>query len=133
MKPVSCSDTVPIPSPAYHRTRQAGDRLCTWMLSPVEPEATAASLAVATPTWTVEGLGKRTSIERFFGRIFSLFGYFRLQRPPLCGWSAAASPVALTYAATTVVALAAQHSGRPDLIRSPKQMLPHCCEGLWAL
>jgi Transposase DDE domain len=35
------------------------------------------------PTWTAEELGKRTSIERFFGRVFSLFSYFRLQRPPL--------------------------------------------------
>jgi hypothetical protein len=43
------------------------------------------------PTWTAEELGKRTSIERFFGRVFSLFGCFRLQRPPLCGWSQVAS------------------------------------------
>lgn len=42
------------------------------------------------PTWTLEELGKRASIERFFGRVFSLFSYFRLQRPPLCGWSAVA-------------------------------------------
>jgi hypothetical protein len=27
-------------------------------------------------------LGKRTSIERFFGRVFGLFSFYRLQRPP---------------------------------------------------
>jgi Transposase DDE domain len=46
------------------------------------------------PTWTADELGKRTSIERFFGRVFSLFSLFRLQRPPLAGWSAIASQVA---------------------------------------
>jgi Transposase DDE domain len=82
------------------------------------------------PTWTAEELGKRASIERFFGRVFSLFGLFRLQRPPLCGWSAVASRVALTYAATLIIALAAQQAGRPDLIRSPKRVLAHTWEGL---
>jgi hypothetical protein len=33
------------------------------------------------PTWTADELGKRASIERFFGRIFSLFSLFRVQRP----------------------------------------------------
>jgi hypothetical protein len=77
-------------------------------------------------------LGKRTSIERFFGRVFSLFGLFRLQRPPLAGWSAIASRVALTYAATIVIALAAQQAGRPDLIRSPKRVLAHTWESVLA-
>jgi len=45
------------------------------------------------PTWTAMELGKRTAIERFFGRVFL---FFRLQRPPLCGWSAVATRVALT-------------------------------------
>jgi len=31
------------------------------------------------PTWTAEELGKRTSIERFFGHVLV---FFRLQRPP---------------------------------------------------
>jgi transposase len=84
------------------------------------------------PTWTIDELGKRTSIERFFGRVFSLFSLFRLQRPPLCGWSAITSRVALTYSATLVVALAAQQAGRPDLIRSPKRVLAHTWEGLLA-
>lgn len=78
------------------------------------------------PTWTAEELGKRTSIERFFGRVFL---FFHLQRPPLCGWSAVATRVALTYAATIVVALAAHQAGRADLIRSPKQVLAHLWEG----
>jgi transposase len=80
------------------------------------------------PTWTAAELGKRTSIERFFGRVFSLFSCFRLQRPPLCGWSAVARRVALTYAGTIVVALAAHQAGRPDLIRSPTRVLAHLWE-----
>jgi transposase len=77
------------------------------------------------PTWTAEELGKRTSIERFFGRVFSLFSPFRLQRLPLVGWTAVETRVALTYAATLVVGLAAQQAGRPDLIRSPTRVLAH--------
>jgi transposase len=34
------------------------------------------------PTWTKEELGKRSAIERFFGRVFL---FFHLQRPPLTG------------------------------------------------
>jgi hypothetical protein len=79
------------------------------------------------PTWTSEELGKRSGIERFFGRVFL---FFRLQRPPLTGWSAVASAVALTYAAVILVALAAADAGRPDLIRSPKRVLAHSWEGL---
>lgn len=82
------------------------------------------------PTWTAEELGKRTSIERFFGRVFSLFSYFRLQRPPLAGWSAVCARVALTYTATVVIGLAAHQAGRSDLIRSPKRVLAHTWEGL---
>src|SRR5437868_7499838 len=79
------------------------------------------------PTWTKDELGKRSSIERFFGRVFL---FFHLQRPPLCGWSAIARQVALTYTASIIVALAAQQAGRPDLIRSPKRVLAHTWEGL---
>ena len=79
------------------------------------------------PTWTKEELGKRSAIERFFGRVFL---FFHLQRPPLWGWSAIAAQVALTYAATIVVGLAAHQAGRPDLIRSPKRVLAHTWEGL---
>ena len=77
------------------------------------------------PTWTREELGKRSSIERFFGRVFL---FFHLQRPPLCGWSEIASQVALTYAASIIVGLAAQQAGRPELIRSPKRVLAHLWE-----
>jgi transposase len=77
------------------------------------------------PTWTKEELGKRSGIERFFGRVFL---FFRLQRPPLYHWSAIVSQVALTYTASIVVALAAQQAGRPDLIRSPKRVLAHLWE-----
>ena len=79
------------------------------------------------PTWTKEELGKRSGIERFFGRVFL---FFHLQRPPLAGWSTIARQVALTYTATIIVALAAQQAGRLDLIRSPKCVLAHVWEGL---
>src|SRR6184192_895626 len=77
------------------------------------------------PTWTKEELGKRTSIERFFGRVFL---FFRLQRPPFSGWSTIVRQVALTYTASLVVALAAWQAQRPDLIRSPKRVLAHLLE-----
>jgi transposase len=79
------------------------------------------------PTWTAEELGKRTSIERFFGRVLL---FFHLQRPPVFGWSAVESRVALTYAAVWVVALAAWQAGHPDLIRSPRRVLAHVWEGM---
>ena len=77
------------------------------------------------PTWTKEELGKRSSIERFFGRVFL---FFRLQRPPYSGWSGIVRQVALTYTASIVVALAAWQAHRPDLIRSPKRVLAHLWE-----
>ncbi len=81
------------------------------------------------PTWTRAELGKRTSIERFFARILL---FFRLQRPPLVGWTALTQHVALAYTASIVVGLAAQQAGRSDLIRSPKRVLAHSWEGLLA-
>jgi transposase len=79
------------------------------------------------PTWTAEELGRRTSIERFFGRVLV---FFHLQRPPVFGWSAVETQVALTYAAVWVIALAAWQAGRPDLIRSPRLVLAHVWEGV---
>ena len=79
------------------------------------------------PTWTAEELGKRTSIERFFGRVLV---FFRLQRPPVFGWSAVETRVTLTYAAVWIIALAAWQAGRPDLIRSPRLVLAHVWEGV---
>lgn len=78
------------------------------------------------PTWTLAELGKRSSIERCFGRVFRFFG---LQRPPVCGWTAVVQRVALTYTAAIVVALPAHQAARPDLIRSPKRVLAHLWEG----
>ncbi len=77
------------------------------------------------PTWTADELGKRSGIERFFGRVFL---FFHLQRPPLSGWSEIVSQVALTYSASIIVGLAAQRADRPDLIRSPKRVLAHLWE-----
>ncbi|HWS84418.1 MAG TPA: hypothetical protein VN207_09195 [Ktedonobacteraceae bacterium] len=68
----------------------------------------------------------RNGIERLFGRVFL---FFHLQRPPLVGWSAVASQVALAYTASIIVGLAAQQAGRPDLIRSPKCVLAHLWQG----
>jgi hypothetical protein len=82
---------------------------------------------VCLPAFPKEELGKRSGIERFFGRVFL---FFRLQRPLLSGWSTMVRQVALTYTATIIVALAAQQAGRPDLIRSPKRVLAHVWEGL---
>ena len=48
------------------------------------------------PTWTKEELGKRSSIERFFGRVFL---FFRRPRPAYSGWSTIVQQVALTYTA----------------------------------
>src|SRR5438067_914711 len=79
------------------------------------------------PTWTAAELGKRSAIERFFGRLFRVFP---LQRPPLAGWAAVTRAVALTFIATLIVALAAHHAGRPDLIRSPQRVLAHLWEGI---
>ncbi len=93
---------------------------------PFNPKATK-DLSRLPPTWTKEELGKRSGIERFFGRVFL---FFRLQRPPLSGWSAVTCQVALTYTAVVVVALVAHDAGRPDLIRSPARVLAHCWEGL---
>ncbi len=78
------------------------------------------------PTWTAAELGKRSGIERFFGRVFP---FFRLQRPPVVGWTAVVQRVALTYAATVIVALIAHQADRPELIRSPKRVLAHLWEG----
>src|SRR5258707_1100126 len=79
------------------------------------------------PTWTAEELGRRSSIERFFSGVMV---FFRLQRPPVLGWSAVETRVALTYAAVWVVAIAAWQAGRPDLIRSPRLVLAHVWEGV---
>lgn len=79
------------------------------------------------PTWTAEELGKRTSIERFFGRVLI---FFRLQRPPVAGWSAVETRVALTYTAVWVIALAAWQAGHPGLIRAPRLVLAHLWEGM---
>ena len=79
------------------------------------------------PTWTAQELSKRTSIERFFGHVLV---FFRLQRPPIFGWSAVGTRVALTYAAVWVIAIAAWQAGRPGFIRSPRLVLAHVWEGV---
>ena len=58
----------------------------------------------------------------------AFFSSFTRLCPPLCGWSEIASQVALTYAASVIVGLAAKPAGCPDLIRSPKRVLAHLWE-----
>ena len=127
------SAPLPHPSPCYPLRRcllgsasHCLDSCCAWgrRSHPVESQ-NQKNRSCLPPTWTKEELGKRSSIERFFGRVFL---FFHLQRPPLCGWSEIASQVALTYAASVIVGLAAQQAGRPDLIRSPKRVLAHLWE-----
>jgi hypothetical protein len=79
------------------------------------------------PTWTLHELGKHAGIERVFGGVVC---FFRLQRPPLTGWSAVAARAGLTHAGVVIVALAADVAGRPDLTRSPKRVLAHPWEGI---
>lgn len=64
------------------------------------------------------------SFKRFFGLVF------HLQCPPLAVWSALTRQIALTSTATIIVGLAAQHAGRPDLIRTLKRVLVHLWERL---
>jgi hypothetical protein len=72
------------------------------------------------------GIGQAERDRTFFRAGLSVLS--PIPRPPLYGWSAIASQVALTYTASIVVALAAKPAGRPDLIRSPKRVLAHLWE-----
>ncbi len=106
-----------------------GLRLITWIQSvlgavaviPWNPKR-QKNRSCLPPTWTQEERGKRSGIEHFFGHVFL---FFRLQRPPLSGWSEITSQVALTYTASLIVGLAAQQAGRPGLILSPKRVFAH--------
>ena len=61
--------------------------------------------------------------------LWARFSLFSPATSTSVGWSEIASQVALTYAASVIVGLAAQQAGRPDLIRSPKRVLAHLWEG----
>jgi hypothetical protein len=63
-----------------------GLRLIAWIQSVLGAVAVVAwnpknqkNRSCLPPTWTREELGKRSAIERFFGRVFL---FFHLQRPP---------------------------------------------------
>jgi hypothetical protein len=49
----------------------------------------------------------------------------RIYSPPLSGWSAVETRVALTFAVVWVIALAAWQAGRLDLIRASRLVLAH--------
>lgn len=134
MVPALCADQAPVPPPAYHRGMAAALHLDVLtlvrglhLLALCRQAVQLAWRQCPPPTWTAAELGKRTSVERFFARVLV---YCRLQRPPLCGWSAVETRVALTYAATWVIALAAWQHGRPTFIRSPRLVLAHVWEGV---
>jgi hypothetical protein len=88
----------------------------------LELEATKEPLLFATYV-DQEELGKRSSIERFFGHVFLFF-----RSPAYSGWSTIVRQVALTSTASLVVGLAARQAHRPDLICSPKRVLAHLWE-----
>jgi hypothetical protein len=100
---------------ASYREAQA-DRLDPHMYGrggdhPLEPQTAAAA------GWSAADLDGREvrqahdqSIGRFCARILI---FFRLQRPPVFGWSAVETRVALTYSAVWVIALAAWQEDCP--------------------
>ena len=104
--PPPCEATVRVPPPAYHRTQ-----------------------AKRRPALHLDAL---TVVRRLHLLALCRLVVRRAHRrcPPICGWSAVTSRVALTYAATVVVALAAHQAARPDLTRSPKRVLAHTWESL---
>jgi hypothetical protein len=75
------------------------------------------------PTWTGEELGKRSAIERF--GCLAFFSFFISNALPCVVGPRSRDLVALTYAASVIVGLAAQQAGRPDLIRSLKRVFAH--------
>jgi len=141
MMPTIVSEQASVPPPSYHRRLALvvrsyhirpriirldaaywGLQLIHWIhgtlgaiaVVPWNPKR-QKNRSCSPPTWTKDELGKRSSIERFFGRVFL---FFRLQRPPYSGWSTIVRQVAL----------AAWQAQRPDLIRSPKRVLAHLWE-----
>lgn len=73
--------------------------------------------------WNTEVLGKRSTIERFFGIVKRYYGLndFQVQ-----GLQAVILHVLLTYIAVLSVAMLAVSIGRKDLIRSPRRILAPC-------
>lgn len=53
--------------------------------------------------------------------------------PPLSGWPAVETRVALTFAVVWVIALAAWQAGRSDLIRASRLVLAHIWEGMGSM
>ena len=104
MMPTIITDQAPVPPPSYHRAQAR--RRSTLHINALALVQTLHLLALCClpPIWTKEELGKRSSIERFFGCVFLFFG---LQRPPYSGWSTIVRQVALTSTSLLVVALAA--------------------------
>src|SRR2546421_12451905 len=77
-------------------TKRPRLRLIAWIHSVLGAVAVVAfnpknlkNRSCLSPTWTRDELGKRSAIERFFGRVFL---FFHLQRASLVGWSEIARP-----------------------------------------
>src|SRR5215469_14092020 len=93
---------------------------CLWFaVVTLKSQATTAARWLAA---YLDGRAVRSARQyrSFFSRVMV---FFRLQRPPVSGWSAVEIRVALTYAAVWVIALSAWQAGRPALIRSPRLVL----------
>lgn len=95
--------------------------------TPVAPPAYQRAQATQRPAQHINALTLVTTLHLLaLCRLAVRLAHHR--RCPLCGWFEIASQVALTYTASLFVGLAAQHAGRPDLIRSPKRVLAHLWE-----
>lgn len=73
--------------------------------------------------WNTEVLGKRRTIERFFGIVKRYYGLNDFQTQ---GLQSVILHVLLTYIAVLSVALLAVEIGRKDLMRSPRRILAPC-------
>ena len=113
---------------AYWGWRSSAGSTPRWTPSPSSPGTPSASgiASACRPPGPGPNAASAAAASGASGASSASFG---LQRPPVVGWTAVAQRVALTYAATIVVALIAHHADRPDLIRSPKRVLAHLWEG----
>jgi hypothetical protein len=103
MAPAMCADPAPVPPPSYRRT-------------------VAVTLHLDALT-----LVRRLHLLASCRRAVQLA---QQQCPPVFGWSATLTRVALTYATVWVIAVAAYQAERPELIRSPRLVLAHVWEGV---
>lgn len=73
--------------------------------------------------WWKHRMGKRSTIERFFGIVKRWYGLEHLRAP---GYVSCLRHVLMTYSAVLTVALLAVQRGRPQWRLSPKKLLAPC-------